>query len=143
MLSKALGSRTVMSGSISKGKNDPSQSLQMIERPLMTADELKSIPKGHFVVMKTGTHPMQTRLRCFWNGVSPSVSRTRFQRSPPRKVAYASKRELERAILQRHHAQIAEEAQSTQSTPLGGMAQVRGKRPYHGYSSDDSAGLRP
>ena len=65
VLSKALGSRTVMSGSISRGKNDTSQSLQMIERPLMTPDELKSIPKGHFIVMKTGTHPMQTRLRLF------------------------------------------------------------------------------
>ena len=53
VLSKALGNRTVMSGSISRGKNDPSQSLQMIERPLMTPDELKSIPKGHFA----GTAP--------------------------------------------------------------------------------------
>ena len=43
-VSKALGSRTVMSGSISRGKNDPSQSLQMIERPLMTPDELKTMP---------------------------------------------------------------------------------------------------
>ena len=51
-LSRSLGSRTVMSGSISKGKNDPSQSLQMMERPLMTPDELKSMPKGSFVVMK-------------------------------------------------------------------------------------------
>ena len=51
-LSKALGNRTVLSGSVSKGKNDPSQSLQMIERPLMTADELKSLPKGNFVVIK-------------------------------------------------------------------------------------------
>ena len=23
------------------------------------------IPKGHFIVMKTGTHPMRTRLRLF------------------------------------------------------------------------------
>ena len=65
VLSKALGSRTVMSGSISKSKNDPSESLQMMERPLMTADELKSIPKGEFIVMKTGSHPMRTRLRLF------------------------------------------------------------------------------
>lgn len=65
VLSKALGSRTVLSGSISRGKNDSSQSLQMIERSLMTPDELKSIPKGHFIVMKTGTHPMRTRLRLF------------------------------------------------------------------------------
>ena len=65
VLSKALGSRTVLSGSISRGKNDPSQSLQMMERALMTPDELKSIPKREFVVMKTGTHPMRTRLRLF------------------------------------------------------------------------------
>ena len=65
VLSKALGSRTVLSGSISRGKNDPSPSLQMMERALMTPDELKSIPKREFVVMKTGTHPMRTRLRLF------------------------------------------------------------------------------
>ena len=47
-----------MSGSISRSKNDPSQSLQMMERPLMMPDELKSLPKGQFIVMKTGTHPM-------------------------------------------------------------------------------------
>ena len=62
VLSKALGSRTVLSGSISRGKNDPSQSLQMMERALMTPDELKSIPKREFVVMKTGTHPMSCLL---------------------------------------------------------------------------------
>ena len=64
-LSKALGSRTVMSGSISRGKNDPSQSLQMMERPLMTPDELKSMPKGSFIVAKTGVHPMKVKLRLF------------------------------------------------------------------------------
>lgn len=46
LLSKVLGNRTVMSCSISIEKNDPSQSLQMIERLLMTPDELKSMPKG-------------------------------------------------------------------------------------------------
>ena len=64
VLSKALGNRTVLSGYVSTGK-DKSQTLQMTGRALMTPDELKSIPKGHFVVMKTGTHPMQTRLRLF------------------------------------------------------------------------------
>ena len=50
VLSKALGSRTVLSGSVSRSKDNPSESLQMMERPLMTADELKAIPKGTFVV---------------------------------------------------------------------------------------------
>ena len=31
----------------------------------MTHDELKSILKGIFVVMETGTHPIKTRLRLF------------------------------------------------------------------------------
>ena len=62
VLSKNLGNKTVMSGSISRGKNDPSQSLQMIQRALMFSDELKSMQKGNFIVAKTGTHPMKTKL---------------------------------------------------------------------------------
>ena len=65
IMSENLGYRTVLSGSISKGKNDPSQSLQMMQRPLMSADELKSMPKGHFILMKTGKNPMRTVLRLF------------------------------------------------------------------------------
>ena len=93
-LSKSLGSRTVLSGSVSKGKNDPSQSLQMMERPLMTPDELKSIPKGSFVVMKTGTHPMQTKLRLFldWGITFDAVYATPEHAARP--VAYASRAEL-------------------------------------------------
>ena len=110
VLSKALGSRTVMSGSVSKGggKDSASRSLQMMERPLMMPDELKSIPKGQFVVMKTGTHPMQTRLRLFLDwGISfgdPYLLPERAART----VAYANKQELEQAIFRCHHAQPAE-----------------------------------
>ena len=108
VLSKALGNRTVMSGSVSRGK-EKSQSLQMMERPLMTADELKSIPKGQFIVMKTGTHPMRTRLRLFleW-GITfgePYV----LPEKAARPVAYASKQDLEQAILQWHPPQPEEE----------------------------------
>ena len=128
VLSKALGSRTVLSGSISRGK-DKSQSLQMMERPLMTPDELKSIPKGQFVVMKTGTHPMQTRLRLFleW-GISFGDPYLLPERAA-RKVAYASRQELEQAILQRRQSQPAQAStppvpESTQ-TDRRRMAQAR------------------
>ena len=93
-LSKSLGSRTVLSGSVSKGKNDPSQSLQMIERPLMTPDELKSIPKGSFVVMKTGTHPMQTKLRLFFDWGITFGEPYATPEHAARPVAYASRAEL-------------------------------------------------
>ena len=119
VLSKALGSRTVLSGSVSRGKNDPSQNLQMIERPLMTPDELKSIPKGEFIVMKTGTHPMRTRLRLFpdW-GITFGEPYVLPERAA-RPVAYASQQELEQAILQKHPSQRAERPPSPPPPPAG------------------------
>lgn len=100
-LSKALGSRTVMSGSVSRGKNDPSQSLQMMERPLMTPDELKTMPKGSFVVMKTGVHPMQVKLRLFLDWGIRFGEAYQVPEKAQRKVSYADKDTLEDAIIQR------------------------------------------
>lgn len=109
-LSKALGSKTVMSGSISRSSNDPSQSLQMIERPLMTPDELKSMPKGQFVVMKTGERPMKVKLKLYYEwGI-------RFDKDNPytvedygsRAVEYADKDELIRAIAKKYNVDISE-----------------------------------
>ena len=125
-LSKSLGSRTVLSGSVSKGKNDPSQSLQMIERPLMTPDELKSIPKGSFVVIKTGTHPMQTKLRLFldWGITFDATYATPEHAARP--VAYASRQELFLSISKRYSSSDrpiqAQQASATQRrTPRSAM----------------------
>ena len=101
ILSKALGNRTVLSGSISRGKNDPSQSLQMMGRPLMEPDELKTLPRGRFILAKTGCHPMQTRLPLFlkwgiWFGDPYEVAE-----QAARPVSYADRFELEQEIMRR------------------------------------------
>lgn len=97
-LSSALGSRTVLSGSVSQGK-ESSQSLQMMERALMTPDELKSIPKGEFVVMKTGTHPMRTKLRLFLDwGITFDPDGYRMPERAARKISYVDQGELVRSI---------------------------------------------
>ncbi len=120
-LSKALGSRTVMSGSVSRGKNDPSQSLQMIERPLMTPDELKSMPQGQFVVMKTGVHPMRVKLKLFYKwGI-------KFNEDEPytvadngnREVKYADKKEIIDGIVQKYHLDWLQK-QDTNDSESGG-----------------------
>ena len=125
-LSKALGSRTVMSGSISRGKNDPSQSLQMIERPLMTPDELKSMPKGSFIVAKTGVHPMQVHLRLFLDWGIRFGKPYQVPEKAQRPVAYASKQELEAAILRKHQAPAIVDEDIPQGEPpaAGGEVQV-------------------
>ena len=102
-LSKALGSQTVLSGYISKGKDGASTTSQMVERPLMTPDELKSMPKGHFIVMKTGTHPMQTRLRLFLDWGITFDKPYAMPKQSKRKIYYANRRELESAIREKYN----------------------------------------
>lgn len=101
ILSKALGNRTVLSGSISRGRNDPSQSLQMMSRPLMSPEELKTLPKGHFILAKTGNCPMQTKLPLFlkW-GIRFGDAYEVPERSA-RAVSYADRFELEQEIVRR------------------------------------------
>lgn len=102
VLSRALGSYTVQSGSVSRSKGENSQSLQMTERALMTPDELKSIPKGEFVVMKTGSHPMRTRLRLFLDWGITFGDPYQTPEHGQRKVYYAGRQELEAAIIARY-----------------------------------------
>lgn len=97
-LSESLGTRTVLSGSITRGKNDPSQSLQMIERPLMTPDELKALKKGNFIVTKTGVSPMKTKLLLFKKWGISFDEPYRIPEQISRKVYYADKLKIQDAI---------------------------------------------
>lgn len=101
VMSQSLGKQTVLSGSVSKaaGKDGSSRTLQMIERPLMTADELKSMPKGNFIVMKTGCHPMKTRLKLFFKWGIQFEDAYTVEEQAERKVLYADSEELEAEIL--------------------------------------------
>ena len=111
VMSKSLGSRTAQTGYISKGK-ESSQSLQMIERPLMTPDELKSMPKGQFIVMKTGAHPMKVKLKLFFQwGISFGEPYTVPDKGN-RPVPYAGKETLIQAILEKYPpAPVVEEVE--------------------------------
>ena len=106
VLSKSLGSRTVMSGSVSRSKNDPSQSLQMIERPLMTPDELKSLPKGTFIVMKTGFYPMKVKLKLFFKWEITFEKQYTLEEKGNRKVEYANRAKLLNAIVAKYQTEF-------------------------------------
>lgn len=97
ILSKALGEQTVLSGTVSHGR-DRSQSLQMIGRPLMTPDELKSMPKGQFIVMKTGTHPMISPLKLYFKWGIEFEEPYLLEDKGARKVTYMSKDGLMREV---------------------------------------------
>ena len=105
-LSKALGSRTVLTGSVSRGKDSNSQSLQMAERALLSPDELKSLPKGEFVVMKTGTHPMRTKLQLYFKWGIKFEEPYQTPERTQREVYYAGKEELLMNIKRKSLTQV-------------------------------------
>ena len=124
-LSKALGSRTVMSGSISRGKDNPSQSLQMVERALMTPDELKSMPRGEFIVMKTGVHPMKVHLKLFfkWGIEFDEEHPYTVTENGNRKVEYAEKSEIQSGIIQKYHPEAVFDEPEPSEKANSGQAQ--------------------
>ena len=123
VLSKALGSYTVQSGYISRSKGENTQTLQMGERPLMTPDELKSIPKGEFVVMKTGSHPMKTRLRLFLDWGITFGEPYQIPERGQRRVYYAGRQELEQAIQNKYFLAPPEEEEKVRPPQEGRTGQ--------------------
>ena len=132
VLSKALGTRTVLTGSVNKGKNDPSESLQMTERPLMSADELKAMPKGQFVVMKTGAHPMKVRLKLFFDWGISFGEPYAVKENANRKVEYAEKKELIEKIVEKYCPDLKDETEEKSKTRggIGGQTQVESRRHF-------------
>ena len=70
----------------------------MIGRPLMTVDELKSMPKGQFIVMKTGTHPMISKLKLYFKWGIQFHEPYLLPDKGARAVSYMERDELIRAI---------------------------------------------
>ena len=134
VMSKSLGSRTAQTGYISKGK-ESSQSLQMMERPLMTADELKSMPKGQFIVMKTGAHPMKVKLKLFFQWGITFGELYVVPDKGNRPVPYAGKETLIQAILEKYPpAPVVEEMEdgsqegSSKQQPSASASQKSGQK---------------
>lgn len=129
-ISKSLGTRTVMTGSVSRSKNDPSQSLQMTERPLMTADELKSLKKGNFIVMKTGTHPFVSKLKLFFKwGIEFDTEKYTVPDKGARKVYYTNKEIIENNILEQYPDSYYPQSRSARRSASGGQALSQSNEP--------------
>ena len=129
-ISRSLGNRTVMTGSVSRSKNDPSQSLQMTERPLMTADELKSMKKGNFIVMKTGTHPFISKLKLFFKwGIDFDTEKYTVEDKGTRKVHYTNKDIIEEQIIDTFPSMYAPPLRPSRRAATAGQALSQSDEP--------------
>ena len=143
VLSKVLGEQTVQSGYVSLGK-DKSRTVQMIGRPLMTVDELKSMPKGQFIVMKTGTHPIISRLRLYfeWGIVfgEPFIHADR----GAREVKYMERKALFKAINDKYPIQRSPATSETKSVQkMGDDGAVVFETEYESEGDEDAVIKKP
>lgn len=96
--------------------------LQKFVDMLRSDGPLKSMPKGSFIVAKTGVHPMKVKLRLFLDWGIRFGEPYEVPEKAQRAVAYADKQELEESIIRRHYGTVAEE-EPPQDVPaaVGGM----------------------
>lgn len=122
VMSKNLGEQTILSGSVTQSKGDGSRSLQMMSRPLMTVDELKTLPRFHFIITKTGCHPMRTKLDLFFNWGIELKTEYEVPKKAVREVFYAGKDGLMREIENREgRKEILESVTTSAKSASGGQ----------------------
>jgi len=106
-VSRALGNQTVMSGSISRSSNElsksnTSKSMQMIQKPLMTAEQILHMPEGQWILTKTRRYPMLTTMRRYNEWGIKLDCPFQMPENATRRVLYASKDELKAAVLAKY-----------------------------------------
>jgi type IV secretion system protein VirD4 len=90
-LSQSLGKETMQSGSVTVGNKLNSTNYSMIEHPLLSPVELKRLPKGEFIIMKSGSYAMKSKLKLYKDWGITFDCPFEIKRKPPRPVAYATK----------------------------------------------------
>lgn len=120
VMSKNLGEQTIMSGSITQSKGDGSRSLQMMSRPLMTVDELKTLPRFHFIITKTGCHPMKTKLDLFFKWGIKLDSEYVVPKKEVKEVHYAGKEGLMNEIDRRENVKPKEKQMTASEKSVSG-----------------------
>lgn len=127
IMSKNLGEQTILSGSVTQSAKDGSRSLQMTSRALMTVDELKTMPKFHFIIAKTGANPMKTKLDLFFKWGIELNSEYEEGKREVRTVHYAGKEKLIRAIEEKEGIIPEEYGDSSGRSSYGGIGHVPAK----------------
>lgn len=100
--SKMLGTYTAKGGSVShpgNGKNN-SKTDSMVSVNLMTADAIRTMNRGDFVVMRTGDHPIKCHFDLFLDwGIPPYKTSAERVAMKAQEVKYTSREDIEKAIL--------------------------------------------
>lgn len=106
-VSRALGTQTVQSGSVSHSSNgserrNNSMSMQMIQQPLMTAEQILHMPENQWILTKTRQYPMLTVMKRFSEWGIQLDCPYHMPEFAARTVPYASAESLKQAIAKQY-----------------------------------------
>lgn len=93
-LSKEMGSYTVVTSSVTNSGRSGSSSQSMTGRPLMTNDEIGSLPIGTWLVLAGGHHPILARLKTADRVWEVESAPCEGARRPVREVPYLTEEKL-------------------------------------------------
>lgn len=107
ILSKNLGNQTIEADSVTYNNADAgvlkiaaSKTTSMMQRPLMTPDELKNMPKGDFILMKTGCHPFKIKLKLFFKWGIKFENQYKIPEKEQKAPRYIDKNDLAETVIE-------------------------------------------
>lgn len=106
ILSKELGTYTARGSSISQSNNSntlsnkKNRTYNMVSVKLKTPDQIRNMPQGDFIILRTNNHPMQVHFDLFLDwGIPPFKDKSDPNIQSAHQVAYTSREEIVANIL--------------------------------------------
>lgn len=132
-VSRALGTRTVLSGSVTNsgngiGPSNSSKNLSLAQSQLMASEGIKTMPEDQWILAKTRTHPLLTVLKRFTEWGIRLDNPYSVSEHSARQVHYANKSRLKAAILERHPQAHTQDFDDIPPLPDGPPAIIRRHR---------------
>ena len=105
----------------------------------MTPDELKSLPKVNFIVMKTGCYPMRVKLKLFFKWGIDFEEPYRMTEQDNREVQYANKNELIDEIIRKYHPEWTDAVEDNESenNTSSGQNHVKVEKPTENTAEEN------
>lgn len=129
-ISKRLGTYTAKGISVSRSKADKqgSKTENVVSVNLMTPDEVRTMPVGDFIVMRTGKLPLRVHYDIFLDwGIPPFKKSTERLQYTNQRVSYATREEIEIAIQKETDERRFKQTQTAKKADFGSAISMMNK----------------
>ena len=112
-LSKMLGNQTVSSASVSSGKDSKNRTIQMTGKALMSPQAIRAMPKGHYILMKSGLYPTKIKIERYTTTKAIQIDKPyTMEEQPYHTIEYANRDEFICSIQAKYGTKLQNEEDS-------------------------------